>query len=399
VTAAVGITALHVVLGCALTGAPSLSGAYDGLCKWDSAWYAGIATKGYIGPPVPTLKRLGNVAFFPGYPGCTWLVKKATGLPVRVALLVTAQGACVGFWTYLLLFFQRWGVPLRAAVAAVLIVASYPGAFFLVVGYSESLFLMATLGFFYWAGSGSRAGLALAALHGFVMTSTRLVGAPLVVVPLLQVLLDLDASQTLWQRCRRLLPPAVLTVAAVSGIVLFFGYCQVHFGRWDLYLLTNKVGWAVAADKMAFFRSKTYWVPLPWNCWEDGYLAPKWFDHLTVPGFLAALAVLGGLEWRPMRQGLDTGWRWRAGLYAAAVSLFLLNVTGKGSSDLNGMIRFSHPLVVLLVMAAAHYVSRVGLPLGRARVGLMALFVPWVAFAFVSQLVLFWRFTHQLWVA
>jgi hypothetical protein len=391
------ITAAQTLLACALAGGGSLPEAYRKLANWDSGWYRWIAEGGYTCPPVITPGNTGNVAFLPGYPVAARLLRRATGLDTRDALLVTSQVSCVAFWAYLLLLFARWGAPPRAALPALLVAASHPAAFYLVVGYSEALFMAALLGYLYWAGSGARGGLLLAAVHGFVMTATRLVGAPLVVVPLLPLLLHGRAGGPLWPRCRRLLPLAAVAAVAGSGTLLFFVYCRLRFGRWDAYMQTELAGWGVRADYLAFFRKKT-WQP-GWPRRDHGYIMPQWFDHQVVPCVVLLLAVMGWLEWRLLRSRPDTGWRWRAGLYAAAAMLFFLNVCGRSCLDLAGMIRYAYPILVLFVLAATHLVARVGLPRGRARNALVALLVAWVPFGLVTQMVFIWRFARSLWVA
>ena len=67
------------------------------------------------------------------------------------------------------------------AIRAVILAGVFPFSFFFGMVYTESLFLCSLLGFVYWSDEGSGRGLLLAALHGFVMTSTRLVGLPVVV--------------------------------------------------------------------------------------------------------------------------------------------------------------------------------------------------------------------------
>ncbi len=115
---------------------------------------------------------------------------RATGWPKEVATLAAAQLACWGFWTYVFLLFQRWRVPAKLAVLGCVLLVSRPAAFFLVAAYSEPLFLMSLLGFLYWSGAESRAAPFLAALHGFVLTATRISGLPIVVWPILYAWLN-----------------------------------------------------------------------------------------------------------------------------------------------------------------------------------------------------------------
>src|SRR5262249_60120085 len=97
---------------------------------------------------------------------------------------VTSQLACGGFWTVGVLFLQRWRVPAGLAIAGIVALLVQPCAFFLVTGYSESLFLFALLGFLYFAGKPGPLAWALAVPFGFLMTATRIVGLPVATYPL-----------------------------------------------------------------------------------------------------------------------------------------------------------------------------------------------------------------------
>ena len=87
------LTLLQLLWVYLLSGTWNPSSAYDRLYQWDSGWYASIMDQGYISsiPPTPQNASVSNVAFFPGYPGLSWLLGRVLGLPTRAALLVTAQ--------------------------------------------------------------------------------------------------------------------------------------------------------------------------------------------------------------------------------------------------------------------------------------------------------------------
>ena len=111
--------------------------------------------------------EVSNVAFFPAYPAIAAILHHGLRLDIYSALLLTAQAAAWGFWSYFFLFCDRWNIsPLLQFFGALAIVA-HPTAFFLIAGYSESLFLMGLFGFMYL--ERPREGLAkfLAVLHGF----------------------------------------------------------------------------------------------------------------------------------------------------------------------------------------------------------------------------------------
>ena len=250
---------------------------------------------------------MAEVGFFPGYPLSARAVGRATGLPAETATLAAAQLAGVGFWVYVLLFLRRGGVPAPLALATVLLLAAHPGAFFLAAGYSESLFLCATLGFFYWSAVRGPGGWLLAALHGTVMTATRIVGLPLAACPLLLTLAALPWDQWRW---REVVRTGLLCGAASLGAGLFFAFCQGQYGRWDAYLYAQAAGWGVKPDYLALFKASAY-RPEASLFGDDGTVSPNALSRWAVP-----LTVLPFGRWcwpscagggGPRRKGARTG--------------------------------------------------------------------------------------------
>jgi hypothetical protein len=143
------------------------------LARWDSVWYLDIAHSGYGGQ---------SSAFFPLYP-----------LLVRVVAAVSAPGALLvaGYVVSLAALFGALYLMHRlvtlelgssqVARVAVLMLALFPGALWLGAPYSESLFLLLSIGAFYaarierWALAGLCAGLASAARSAGVVLLVPLV--------------------------------------------------------------------------------------------------------------------------------------------------------------------------------------------------------------------------------
>ncbi len=159
---------------------------YRSLVQHDSYWFANIIDRGYgttLPPAEPKEMEVSNVAFFPAYPLVTEAVKRVTGLDTYAALLVAAQLGTWGFWTYFFLFAERWGLSRPMQLFGALAIGAHPAAFYLVAGYSESLFLAALVGFIYWSTREGRVAQGLAVLHGGVMSATRIVGLPCALFP------------------------------------------------------------------------------------------------------------------------------------------------------------------------------------------------------------------------
>src|SRR6266702_1477152 len=152
---------------------------YSTLIQHDSYWFMNIVDHGYqtIVPPIDhKVMEVSNVAFFPAYPAIAALLRYGLDIDSNTALLITAQLAAWGFWSYFFLFCRRWNVPQAVQICGALLIAAHPAAFFLVAGYSESLFLMTLLGFIYWSTAEGRSAKFWAAEHGIVMSATRILG-------------------------------------------------------------------------------------------------------------------------------------------------------------------------------------------------------------------------------
>jgi hypothetical protein len=393
------ITLAQLILACLLSDGATLGQAYTNLCRWDGGWYASIVETGYHSPPMLTSKDWGNVAFFPGYPLSALAVQKLTGLRTPHALLLAAQLACWAFWTYLLLLLRRQQVPPRLCLLGVVLILIHPAAFYLVASYSEPLFLTAVLGFLYWADTKQpRAGV-LAALHGVLMTGTRLVGLPLVIYPLCHAWLCRETSRRQPTRPMRTYVAAALVGATASlGCLAFFGYCQWRFGAWDQYMKTGHVGWGITPDYLGLFSWRTLHVRVP----GFKYLLPEggeFLSRVAVPAAIALFAALIVAEWKLARSRGDTGWRYRAGLYLCAALMFYVPASAQCTRGMTSMIRYALCVQVLLAMAFVHLLARIG-PLNPVAGWRLKLFLSaWCTICFLLQLMFTWRFAHGLWVA
>lgn len=151
------------------------------LARWDSVWFLNIADSGYQGA------GSARVAFFPLYPllarGVGELGGGSRGATL-VAAYVVSLGALLGA---LVLLHKLTTLELGADAArpAVLLLCLFPAALFLGAPYSESLFLLASVGAFYAARTGNWAwaGVAAGAASG-----TRSAGI-LLLVPLVALYL------------------------------------------------------------------------------------------------------------------------------------------------------------------------------------------------------------------
>ena len=152
---------------------------FSPLARWDSVWYLGIAHDGYDGGA--------DAAFFPLYP----LLVRTLVLPhpSEAALIVAAYVvslACFAGALYLLERLAELELGKPVAGATVWLIALFPASLFFGAPYSESLFLLVSVGAFFAARTGR---WAWAGVLAAAATSTRSAGLVLL-VPLLLLWLD-----------------------------------------------------------------------------------------------------------------------------------------------------------------------------------------------------------------
>jgi hypothetical protein len=365
------------------------AGDYRGLQQWDANWYAHLAERGYPDELPRERERMAEVGFFPGYPLAVRLVARTTGLPVGTATLLTAQLAACGVWAYVLLFLRRGRVPAPLALAAIIVLMAHPAAFFLMAGYSESMFLCAALGFLYWSNVRGPAGWWLAGLHGIVMTGTRIVGLPVAACPLLMALVMLS-----W---RDVIRTALLAGVASVGGMGFFAFCQWQYGRWDAYLYAQVAGWQVTPDYLALFKLYAYRPALA-LLHPDGTINGDALSRWAVPVtmLLFGLVLLSELRWG--RNTTAERRPDRVGLILAATVMFYIAVSGTAGSGFVGLVRYSYCAQVGLGLAAAELLAHAPVLRKRARRAL-PLILALAALLMMVQLMLVRSFTQGEWVA
>lgn len=374
-----------------------LSWRYQTLVEHDSYWFGNIVNRGYATtvPPAPhKMIEVSNTAFFPAYPAAAALFHYGLGFTTENAMLVAAQLAAWGFWTYFFLLCARWEIAAAPRYLGALLIVAHPAGFFLIAAYSESLFLMGVLGFLYWMNAGTRGGKILAALHGIIMTGTRIVGLPCALAPIVQRAWERGwrgaADVRAWTR--NYAGPILLSASAMIGGLAFFLYCQLRWGRWDIYMLTQESGWGIEADYLAVFKLESYRFALPSldNPTEASQLA------VTIGALL--FLVMGIAEFLPAIRRQTTR-SVRLAIYFVGAVLFYLSVSGVACVEMESMLRYEFCVHALLVLALLHYLHNVPVrsPLVRASAVIAAVLISAVGLALECWYV--WNFTRGNWVA
>ena len=392
------VTFLQLVLAVGLLAPDEpLAGRYFALVQHDSYWFMNILDRGYqtIVPPIDhKVMEVSNVAFFPAYPVIAALLRHVFNINGGTALLITAQLAAWGFWSYFFLFCKRWNVPPVLQVGGTLLILAHPASFFLVAAYSESLFLMALLGFIYWSTAKGPTARVLAGLHGIVMSAARIVGILCAAFPVVRSIFQNGWRGLLkprkWLRDNR--AAVGLTIVAAGGAVAFFAYCQLHWGHWNLYMLTQAAGWGIEPDYLAVFRPESYrWlVPAPNDPIEASQMSVT-LGALLLVGILICEAVpaLRRRACLPMRLGI----------YFCAAVIYYLSVSGVACVDMQSMLRYEFCAYALIVLAFLNFLRQFRTPPAWARASAVAVVALVSAAGFCVQGWYVWNFTRGNWVA
>lgn len=195
---------------------PGWHNAVTAFERFDALWFLGIASRGY-GP------ANGTLVFFPGYP---LLIRGVSpllgGHPLAAGLLVSNLCA---FGSMVVLYFlsaSEWDE--TVARRAVVYLAVFPTAFFLLAPYSESPFLLLALTSL-WAARRDR--WAVAGLAGAAAAATRNVGVLLALPLLAEALSRYREGQRSGTVAR-----AAWSVAPVVGIAAVLAFARAVSGDW-----------------------------------------------------------------------------------------------------------------------------------------------------------------------
>ena len=391
------VTLAQVVLAVAVLAPEGpLSYRYSTLVQHDSYWFANIINRGYqtIVPPINhKVMEVSNVAFFPAYPALAAALRYGFDLETDTALLVTAQAAAWGFWSYFFLFCERWQIPFSSQALGGLAVLAHPASFFLVAGYSESLFLMALLGFIFWSDSGRGRSRLWASLHGIVMSGTRIVGIPCAAYPVIESIFRTGRGvlRRPIEWFKRNWTAVTVTVVATFGALLFFMFCQLRWGHWNMYMLTQRAGWGIVPDYLAVFKPSNYrWLlPALNNPTEASQLSMTLGAMFLV--LVAAMELLPAVRTR-------TDWPVRIAIYFCAAVIYFVSVSGVACVDMESMLRYEFCVHALIVLAFLHFLHQFRLPPVLVRA--LGVVVALASAAGLSvQGWYLWNFTRGNWVA
>ena len=200
--------------------------------QWDSAWYLRIIQHGYDVTPQPDTGGMANYVFFPMLPLIVGFLSKMTLIPVMWMGQIFAQLCLL---TSLFLFYRVLILRIQDETAArfgVLLLAFSPCNIYFSSFYTESLFLVLSLGI--WLAAYAQRWF-LAGLLGALLSATRPTGV-MMVIPLLFIAYELyQAGQLKWRFLWIALVPA--------GALAFMIYLHFHVGNAFAFIANDKLAW------------------------------------------------------------------------------------------------------------------------------------------------------------
>jgi hypothetical protein len=194
-------------------GAPG-DRVFSPLARWDATWYLEIADSGYEGARARS-------AFFPLYPLAVRAVGELGGGSRGARLVAAYLVSLAAFLAALVLLYRLVSLELGRPLAgpAVLLLSLFPASLYFGAPYSESLFLLVSVGAFYAARTGR---WAVAGACGAAAAATRSAGI-LLLVPLVVLYLQSHG--------RTLRRDAAWLLLVPLGLAAYAGYLQLATGE------------------------------------------------------------------------------------------------------------------------------------------------------------------------
>jgi hypothetical protein len=210
------------------------------LARWDTFFYYTIATDGYSWNPDVFLHY--NVVFFPLYP----MVMRAGGAALGGHPLVAGVAVSLAAFTAAMALLYRLAlldIGDDYAWRVVLLMSTFPYALYFSAVYTESLFLLLSIGAFY---AMRRGRLGWVAVCGLAAGATRPNGFWLA-LPLACLALwppPRDWSDTSPQPSSKLVPALLVACLPLVGVTIFSVYLQAQFGD-ALAWVHGQAAWGV----------------------------------------------------------------------------------------------------------------------------------------------------------
>ena len=256
--------------------------------RWDAGWYLQIVTDGYqYSPDRAELQQ--NIVFFPAYPMLVRVVGRLFGgnmISYVWAGMAISLAAFFGALVYLYAI-ARDALTEDTARCSVWFLATYPFALFFGAVYTESLFLLGTLGAFYHF---SQRQYGRAALWGALVGLTRLNGS-LLALPLF--VLAIQMFRRPLRGPARAAQPDVKAFAAatapIGGLVIYALFIWQTTGT-PLAFVAGHGAWGRTYQGLGALVAQQYSIVA--HAGLSGYVGTPGYDVLNALGALFAISTI-----------------------------------------------------------------------------------------------------------
>jgi hypothetical protein len=202
-------------------------------CQWDCGWYTSVWAEGYyLQPNAQPVSATANWAFFPFFPYLARLLGELLGYAnLTIAYWINN----IAFFISVLLLYN-YGKSLfnrEIGFLAAIILLFFPMSLYFSVPYTESLFFLFCILFFWWARKGS---WLLAGMAGTLAAATRNLGVFLVFPMLVFIIQNIKHSQLINFENKALAALLGLLIIPL-GLFAYMTFLYFHVG--DAYAFSN----------------------------------------------------------------------------------------------------------------------------------------------------------------
>jgi hypothetical protein len=247
--------------------------------RWDAGWYLQIVTDGYkYVPGDPSVQQ--NIVFFPAYPMLMRVTGRLLGgdmIGYVAAGMIISIASFFGALAYLYAFARdRYGD--EVAGGAIWLLAAYPFAIFFGALYTESLFLLGTVGAFYHF---SKQQFGRAACWGLLVGLTRVNGA-LMVLPLVVLALSSAIEHSKMKALAAAAAPGL-------GLAIYAAFIWSLTGH-PLAFAASHAAWGRTYQGLGTLVTHQYSILA--NAGLSGYVGTPGYDVLNAIGAIFAIATI-----------------------------------------------------------------------------------------------------------
>jgi hypothetical protein len=247
--------------------------------RWDAGWYLQIVTDGYkYVPGDPSVQQ--NIVFFPAYPMLMRVTGRLLGgdmIGYVAAGMIISIASFFGALAYLYAFARdRYGD--EVAGGAIWLLAAYPFAIFFGALYTESLFLLGTVGAFYHF---SKQQFGRAACWGLLVGLTRVNGA-LMVLPLVVLALSSAIEHSKMKALAAAAAPGL-------GLAIYAAFIWSFTGH-PLAFAASHAAWGRTYQGLGTLVTHQYSILA--NAGLSGYVGTPGYDVLNAIGAIFAIATI-----------------------------------------------------------------------------------------------------------